>query len=73
MAGLCGLNVPARAPRRIRAAVRALGSDVLSARLRAERELTAERAHAAPLLRQAARAHTAGPGAVRAARAYSPQ
>jgi HEAT repeat protein len=67
VAGLCGLTVPPRPPRRLRAAVRALGSDHMPVRLQAETELCANRSHAAPLLRQAARAQEPFTRAVRAA------
>jgi hypothetical protein len=67
VAGLWGLDVPPRPPRRLRAAVRALGSDHMLARLQAETELFANLSHAAPLLRQAARAQEPFARAVRAA------
>jgi HEAT repeat protein len=67
VAGLCGLEVPVRPSRRLRAAVRALGSEYLPERQRAESELCADRNHAAPLLREAARAQQPVARAVRAA------
>ncbi len=67
VAGLCGIDVPARPARRLRAAVRALGSEQDRARIDAETELWAHGRHAAPLLRQAARAQQPLGRAVRAA------
>ena len=67
VAARCGLTVPARAPRPLRAAVRALGSGHPALRHGAEMALRASPNHAIPLLRAAASAHTPLPRAVRAA------
>lgn len=67
MASLCGLPERPRIPRVLRAAVRALGSDHLPHRLRAEECLCADRRHAAPLLRQTASMQLPPLRAVRAA------
>jgi hypothetical protein len=61
------MEVRPRAPRALRAAVRALGHECLAVRLKAEACLRADRRHAIPLLRRAARLQAPAVRAVRAA------